>query len=498
VIVSHVVVIAAALGVATFGLARGTWAVGGSDSSCYALMAEAFSRASLQPSSALATDAPWPDASRTFAPGGFIPSPVTQSAASPICAPGFSLFLAPLRWLVGPDGIFVVTPAAGALLVWLTFVLGRRFGGDSAAVAAALVVAATPVMLFQVVQPMNDVLVAMLWTAVAAVAVRPPRPLLLGTLTGMALLVRPNLAPAAAVVLAWTLREGGVRHGWLWVLGLLPWLLALAGLNARLYGHPLASGYGEAGELFALRHVPVNVANYGSALLYTQFGFPLIAAAAPFVLRHERKQAWFLLSLSTVVAGIYLLYTPFAEWWYMRFLLPVIPMLTVVTTATLATIGRTRVVLVASTIAVLALMLGSPYAAQAYQLADLERRFRVAGEVVRDRLPANAVVITVWGSGSVRYHAGREAILWDSLDPVWLDRAVAWLESQHRVPFILVEDWEEPAFRMRFGAHAAYGRLDWPPRYVIARRLRVFATSDRERYRQGEPLRTEPIWSSNP
>ena len=54
---------------------------------------------------------------------GFIPSPVRADAASPICAPGFSLLLAPFRWIGGPDGIFVATPLAGALLVWFTFVV---------------------------------------------------------------------------------------------------------------------------------------------------------------------------------------------------------------------------------------------------------------------------------------------------------------------------------------------------------------------------------------
>ena len=79
-----------ALAVGAVGLVRGTWAVGGSDSSCYALMADAFATATLQPHSPLAREAPWPDAARTFAPAGFIPSPVAVDGASPICAPGFS------------------------------------------------------------------------------------------------------------------------------------------------------------------------------------------------------------------------------------------------------------------------------------------------------------------------------------------------------------------------------------------------------------------------
>ena len=47
-----------AIGLAAMGVIHGTWAVGGSDSSCYGLMARAFAEGHLQPVSALA-DAPW-------------------------------------------------------------------------------------------------------------------------------------------------------------------------------------------------------------------------------------------------------------------------------------------------------------------------------------------------------------------------------------------------------------------------------------------------------
>ena len=63
----------AAIALVAIGVIRGTWAVGGSDSSCYGLMAKAFSEGHLQPVSALA-DAPWPNVPLTLVPGGFIPS----------------------------------------------------------------------------------------------------------------------------------------------------------------------------------------------------------------------------------------------------------------------------------------------------------------------------------------------------------------------------------------------------------------------------------------
>ena len=180
------------------GFVRGTYAAGGSDSSCYALMAEAFASGKLQPTSALASQVPWPDASKTFAPGGFVPSQSDPTASAPVCAPGFSLLLAPLVKLGGQNALFAVTPMAGALLVWLTFLAGRALAGPLAGAMAAVLVATSPVVLYQVVQPMNDVTTAALWMAVF-VALVSRRWAVAGICCGLALLVRPNLLPLAVV-----------------------------------------------------------------------------------------------------------------------------------------------------------------------------------------------------------------------------------------------------------------------------------------------------------
>ena len=195
---SAAIALAAALAVAAVGFVRGTYAAGGSDSSCYALMADAFATGHLQPTSALAAHVPWPDAPKTFTPGGFVVSETNPSASAPVCAPGFSLLLAPLITIGGLDAIFILTPIAGALLVWLTFVAGRAMAGPLAGAMAAVLVAASPAMLYQVVQPMNDVTTAALWMA-TFVALLRRRWMLAGVCCGLALLVRPNLLPLAIV-----------------------------------------------------------------------------------------------------------------------------------------------------------------------------------------------------------------------------------------------------------------------------------------------------------
>ena len=130
----------------------------------------------------------------------------------------------------------------------------------------------------------------------------------------------------------------------------------------------------------------------------------------------------------------------------------------------------------------------------AFKLKFLEQRYRSAGIVVRDRLPENAVVLSVWDSGAVRFHGRKEALTWAGLDPAWLDRSLAWLDAHGHTPYILVESWEEPAFRSRFGPDSDTGKLDWPPKYEIDRVVRIFDPKDRAKYDRGENVDTEYLW----
>jgi hypothetical protein len=487
-----------AVGAGVVGVWRGTWAAGGSDSSCYALMAQAFAGGNLQPRTPLAAAAPWANASTTFAPGGFIPSPIDPAAASPVCAPGFSLLLAPFYAAGGPDGIFLVTPLAGALLVYLTFVFGRQMANEGVGLASALLVATSPVFVFQVVQPMNDVAIAALWLlAVVLLARHTDSSLQLGLVVGLALLVRPNLAPAAAVVGIACATHRGVRGAARFAAGAAPFLIVLAALNVSLYGHMLATGYGSATDLFALGNVSANVQTYGQALISTQLGFPLLGFAAAFVVEGERRRVALIASaIALAIVAIYMLYRPLPEWWYLRFLLPALAVLTVLAVATLFRATRRAPILaIAIVFAVVTVSVTSSELSEAWDLVRLERRFRLAGETARDRLPRNAVYLSVWESGTVRFHALREAVVWDALPPQALDGALSWLSSQGYEPHVMIEDWEEPLFRQRFGTASAIGQLDWPPAFVIDSRVRVYKPADRERYHSsGETSATEYVW----
>lgn len=498
-----------ALTLAAFGVVRGTWAVGGSDSSCYALMAQAFAAGDLQPVSRLAIDAPWPNAALTLASGGFIPSPVRPDAASPICAPGYSLLMAPLAAVFGRDAIFWLTPIGGAMLVWAAFAIARRLAGGMAGVTAALLTATSPIVLFQVVQPMNDVLTAALWLTALAILITDDdrdgllRTWLAGICVGLAILVRPNLVPLSLPLAAILLVREATRGRRSRSIGALLAGILLAGvipvlwLNRALFGGLMSSGYGNLSQLFSTSHIHDNLANFARALFDTQHLVPAIGLLAPVIFIGEKRMLSLVLTAAAaIVTGIYLLYRPFPEWWYLRFLMPaLVIMLVLASAAAVEAASRARMGGVIPLAAVLIAILGTRAAGdrQAFELQRMEGRYRQTASLVAERLPDNAVLITVWQSGSVRFHAQREAVLWDSLDPAWLDRAVAWLGERGLKPYFLFERREEAEFRQRFRGHSELGALDWPPRFDLDRQVRIFDPADRARYRAGETYTTDNI-----
>ena len=496
---ASLVALTLAIGLAAFGVVRGTWAVGGSDSSCYALMAKAFAEGDRQPASVLAVDAPWPDVSATLAPGGFIPSPVRLEAASPICAPGMSVLMAPLAAVFGQDAIFWLTPLAAAALVLSAFAIGRQLAGGSAGLTAAILTATSPIVLYQTVQPMNDILTAALWLGAIALARSSA---IAGVLIGAAILVRPNLAPLAVVLALIPLVQYGItRQGRMKLLqmiaGAVPGVMGLLWLNHALYGSVMGSGYGAASDLFSATHFNDNLTNYSRALWQTQHVVPALALLAPLVFDGvRRKGAVLLLGFAAVAIAIYLFYQPFPEWWYLRFLIPAIVVLLILASAAATQLlARNAMGGLIPILAVLLGILGAREAGerQAFDLHRLEGRYRETADLVRDRLPVNAVLITVWQSGSMRFHAGREIVMWDALEPEWLERATAWLHSKGLQPYFLLERREEPEFRDRFAARTDLGRLDWPPRFDLNRQVRIFDPADRARYLAGEAYPTENI-----
>jgi len=92
-----------------------------------------------------------------------------------------------------------------------------------------------------------------------------------------------------------------------------------------------------------------------------------------------------------------------------------------------------------------------------------ERRYATIAQLVADQTEPSAMILASIHAGSLRYYAGRATLRFDILDSAWLDRAAAWLDENGRHPYVLVEDWEMPAFRKRFGTDNQLGDLRLPP-----------------------------------
>jgi hypothetical protein len=219
----------------------------------------------------------------------------------------------------------------------------------------------------------------------------------------------------------------------------------------------------------------------------------MIALAAPFLL--PRRITFLLLSLASVNVLCYLPYVVFNDWWYLRFLLPAIAMLLVLTIAVMDTVTHrwqqsSWLVLTALTVVLATLFIREARARQVFDLQRLESRYVRAGIYVATHLPPNALVITSWESGSVRFYGHRKTLVWDVLDPAWLDRAVADVRMRGYEPYLLFEAWEEPLFRQRF-AGSQTAALDWPPMAEIASQVRIYRPDDRARYLRGDAAPTE-------
>jgi hypothetical protein len=497
----------------------GSFVAGGSDSACYATQAVLWSvflghprSGSLQPPEVLAHSAPWPAATATFTPTGHVPSTVVAGAFVPICPAGLSLLMAPLYLAGGASLMFAVVPLFGVILVLATYAVGARFAPRVGVAAAALIVA-SPVFLYQVVQPMSDVPAAALWVLAVACATgtRPRHAMLAGLATSAAVVIRPNLVPLACAIglflalrpeRSWAQR---LRSALTYAVWAAPGCVAVALIQRSFYGSPFASGYGSYAGLFSADHVAPNLAHYAGWLLSAHTPAIVLALAAPILL--PGGLSILLLSLFAINIALYLPYIVFSDWSFVRFLLPAIPLLLVLVAAVLDAVAvrlwrsglapahrihRRRAAAVLAVVVAAAAAAGVEQARtrHAFELRDMESRFARAGRFVASRLPPNALVITDYESGSVPFYSGRRTMTWAALDPAWLDRAVTFVRNAGFEPYLLFERWEEPQFRSRFGQEGL-GALDWPPMAEVATQVRIYRIADRDRYRQGLSISTE-------
>jgi hypothetical protein len=473
-----IAIAATSAAVATASL-EGVFVVGGADSYGYVSEAHRWAEGRLrveEPMIATLRDLAPLDASM---PLGYRPAPDGTSSV-PTYSPGLPMLMAVFQWVGGRNAVFAVVPATAGLLVWATFLLGRRVAEPAVGAAAAVLIATSPTVLLHIVSPpMSDVPTAAWWTLSLALMATGSAAGAAGAglAAGAAVLTRPNLAPLAAIpllVIAWPLVTDRHLNRSLFtrLAGYCVPVAAVAALvgsiNWALYGSPLLSGYGSLGQYYDWSNWRHNLDRYTRWLLDTQTPWIALALAAPFALR---RQASVVVALFAFVAALllsYLYYLRFEAWIYLRFLLPAFPILLVSLSAVILAATRRlprgwSAAAFAVAIALLAFDGYSQAQARGVFFTDGERKYALIGRYVGQRLPANAAVLTMQHGGNVRYYSGRAIVRWDYVDPMKLDAVLIRLRATGYEPYLLLESWETELFRQRFERHHVLEALDRPP-----------------------------------
>jgi hypothetical protein len=322
------------------GIGFGTYSASSSDASGYVSEAALIASARLSTDEPLARVVAWRNATWAFSPLGYRPG-ADPGELVPTYPAGLPLVMAPFRLLGGELAVYVVVPLLGGIAVLATYFVGARLHSRYAGLAAAALFATSPIVLFQLVQPMSDVPAAAWWTIALLFALSPVQsaPLAAGGAAGLAILTRPNLLPLAIVLalatmniprMRWpgvpqpatqaqTFFERRLRPDRLigLVAGLTPAIGALLLMQWRLYGNPFVSSYGTAGDLYSLG----NVVFTATVVVLT------MTRRRPSATPHL-KRPLVLAALASAIVGLsYLPYAVFAEWSYLRFLLPAFPLL---------------------------------------------------------------------------------------------------------------------------------------------------------------------------
>jgi hypothetical protein len=502
-----VVAAVAALAVGLIGLTEGSRTAGASDSYGYVSQARMFSSGQLRVDEPLMRAFRGYDR-RAFTPLGWVPDP-QRDAVIPAYPPGLPLMMAAFERAGGPTAVFLVVPLLGALTVWATFILGRGVAGDAAGAAAAVLIASSPTLLYQLTTgPMSDVPATAWWVTCLALIARsgPWAACVAGLAAGAAIMTRPNLVPltiAPVLLLMWPLRDAAMRGAAVVRLlafapGVLLGSATVATFNQYWFGSPLTSGYGSLDPLYSWSFAWPNIRNFSTWLAETQTPLIALAIAGPFALRHlspaSSRQAGATAALTTfvlAVLGLYLFYFPFEPWWNLRFILPAFPVVMVFMAAALVVLGqrwRGDQGLLAAAALVLALSAHGVATARERSAFDtaMERRYVHVGHYVRDHLPDRTVVLAVLHSGSIRLYADRPTIRWDWLAPDELDPLIGRLVALGFDPYLVVEREEVATLRKRFEGASAVSHLELP---LIAQRsdghVRIFGLA-------GQPPPAEP------
>ena len=364
--------------------------------------------------------------------------------------------------------------------------------------------------------------------------------LLAGLAASAAILIRPNLAPLAVVLVSWKfwsataglkastttddagsdrsadLQVGRRRAVAPMIAGTIPGCLFIAWINNSALRIAARVGIRIAvGAVFALahRHQHRAVRRAGSSQSQTPLAVVGIAALLLPVkcdLAHARAadRPRCLLGASVIVVwALYLIYTPFEAWWFLRFLLPAWPAMCLGAAAVVVRIAQTRRIAVRVLACAILAVVGAHnlyYASThgAFPSGEGDHRYVSIAKMVEQATDPSAVDLYRTAQRSdpllrrphdcpLRYAGSRVARS---------RRAMA--ERQGRRPYFLLEEWEMTAFQERFARseRARHDRARSDRRLPRARRagarVSVRSCAPRWRYAHHDAARRAPTPSA--
>jgi hypothetical protein len=329
---------------------------------------------------------------------------------------------------------------------------------------------------------MSDVVVAASLLTGLWCLVRRPHPFIVGAgvACGVAVLVRPNLAPTVLVLAVWVAARpwfnadvdwsATLRQAVLFLAMAGPGFLVPAWAYWRFFGSPFESGYGTLSQLYDARRIPANLAAYVGYIFDTRAPLALVglgALALPAARLWPGTTRWRLVAVWLLIVSVvmqYLTYEYAGNAAYLRFLLPCLP---------LALIGLGHLLWFATrpgwptALVVAAIVVAG--AGPVYAMARdggfdlrIERRYAGAAAMAAAHTEPNALMLSMQHSGSVRYYGPRMSLRYDWLDPAWLDRSVAWLVARGHPVYALLDASEVAAVRRRFAGQARASGFDAP------------------------------------
>ena len=378
------------------------------------------------------------DFTNVFIPYGFNRGPRPGTVA-PFYPVGLPLHLA-LGGLIGgwEYGPFLVNPIIAGLSLILIYLVGLELGLPRRfSVTGAVLLAAHPLFLYFVLQPMSDGTsvfwaLVVVWTSLRS-RQRDLWGLFAGAAFGMAFLVRPsNILLLVPILFSLRLKPKVLL---LFCLGGLPLAGIFFAYNTAAYGHPLKTGYTVTNHEDLLMWANLSARFRYYVYFLTMLIGPLVwlgwLSVGAFRQIYWRDRALIVSWLAAFLL-FFSFYNMYHVWWYTRFVLPGIPAMilgALLTTRELIErlkprVGQSRRVTLswAAVIALIVVSVGFSchYTVRRYHILAGGQEELIYPESCRwadQKLPDQSLIFSMQMSSTLKYYTDRLIARYDLMAP---------------------------------------------------------------------------------